>query len=67
MRLDPELMRQASLAFSLVLQLIIITLLGFWAGGWLDKELHVQTIFQVSFTFIGFIVGIYNLIQRLRK
>ena len=67
MRLDPELLKQASLASSLVLQLTIITLTGFFGGRWLDEQLLTQTTFQISLTFVGFLIGIYNLINRLKK
>ena len=45
----------------------IITLAGFFGGRWLDGQLQTQTTFQISLTFVGFLIGIYNLINRLKK
>ena len=67
MRLDPELLKQASLASSLVLQLTIMTLLGFFGGRWIDQQLLTHTTFQIILTFAGFLIGTYNLINRLKK
>ena len=64
---DPELLKSASLASSLVLQLTALTILGFFGGRWIDEQFLTQPTFQVLLTFAGFLVGIYNLIKRLKK
>gem|GEM_PF-4907301 len=64
---DPDLLKQASLAFSLVLQATVLTFLGFFFGQWIDSLFLIPPYLQITCTFLGFSIGIYNLIFRIKQ
>jgi len=64
---DPDLLRNASLVFSLVIQATVLTFLGFFFGQWIDTQFTTQPYLQIIFAFIGFSIGIYQMIIRIKK
>ena len=63
---DPNLLKSAALALSLVIQAMVFTFLGFLLGQWIDSQFHTAPYLQIFFTFLSFILGMYNLIVRLK-
>lgn len=64
---DPKLLKSASLALSLVIQAVVLTYLAFFLGVWIDKHLSTAPYIQMASAFLGFSMGIYNLIIRLKN
>ena len=64
---DPKLLKSASYALSLAMQAIVLTYVGFFFGQWIDAHFSTAPYLQMTFTFLAFGIGMYNLIIRLQK
>lgn len=64
---DPKLLKSASFALSLATQAIVLTFVGFFLGQWIDGYLATAPYLQMVCTFSAFIIGMYNLITRLKS
>ena len=67
MFLDPQMIRQFALVTSMVFQFAIYVISGLLIGGWIDEQLGVEILFRGVFTFLGFIAGMYRLVNFLRN
>jgi F0F1-type ATP synthase assembly protein I len=63
---DPNLLRSAALALSLVIQAMVFTLLGFLLGQWIDGHFQTAPYLQIFCTFLSFSLGMHNLIVRIK-
>lgn len=58
---------RAVLAWSLVLEMAILAMLGLWAGHEVDEFLGTSPVFLVLLSFVGFVLGIFLIVRHLRS
>ena len=61
------MIRRLGVITALVLQVTVLVISGLLLGGWLDKLLGIEMVFQIAFTLLGGIAGFYRLLSFLQN
>ena len=64
---DPQMARQVVTISAIVFQVAVYVLASLFIGSWIGEKAGSKTLFQITFTLIGLIAGIYRLISFLKK
>ncbi|MGH9739214.1 MAG: AtpZ/AtpI family protein [Candidatus Acidiferrales bacterium] len=62
-KIDPGTMKAIGIAWTLPFELIVPMLLGGGAGYLLDRWLHTMPLFMLVLGFVGFGIGIWNMLK----
>jgi len=64
---NKKLQTQLLGASAMVMEMAVITLLGAFAGNWLDGQLHTSPLMLMLLLCGGLTFGMYRLLQRLHQ